>query len=260
MAATVLIRWGLRTVPRGPPVVRSRHDDRGHLRPALRRGPRRVRAQLRRARRGRRVGVRHRRRRDGRRPVGRHRRPASAGLGPGHHRPRLVGHQGRDRAVRAHPGRARSARPRRAGDAPTGPSSARTARSRSSSGTCSATRPACRRCASRCRRALLRLGAHGRRAGRGGAVLAARHPPRLPRADLRLPGRRGGAPGQRAQPRHVLRRRGGRAARPGLLDRPARGARAPGRADHPRATARARATRCRASTSRRSPTRPRCTA
>ena len=161
-------------------------------------------------------------------------------LGAGHDRPRLVGDQGRDRAVRAHARRPRSARPERAGaDVLAGVRQERQGR-RSWSGTCSTTRPGCRRV-----REPLPAGcfydwdADGGRAGPRGAVLAPGYPARLPRADVRLPGRRGRPAGQRAHARRVLPRRGRRAAGPGLLARAARGARAPGRADHPGRPARA---------------------
>ena len=65
-------------------------------------------------------------------------------------------------------------------------------------------------------------------------AVGARHRPRLPRRHLRLARRRGRAPHHRQEPGHVLRRRGGRAARPRVLDRPARRAAGPRRpADQP---------------------------
>ena len=51
----------------------------------------------------------------------------------------------------------------------------------------------------------------------GGAGLGAGDTPRLPRRHVRVAGRRAGATDQRVQPRHVLRGRGGTAARPRRL-------------------------------------------
>ena len=78
----------------------------------------------------------------------------------------------------------------------------------------------------------LRMGLHDRAPGRRGAVLAARHAQRLSRLHLRLDGGRDGAARRRRVARHVLPERGGQAAWPRFLDRPARGDRTAGRADH----------------------------
>ena len=110
----------------------------------------RVRAQLRRARRGRRVGVRHPRRRDGGRPLGWRRRSRDRPrVGARHDRCRVVVHERRDGAVRAHADcRAASSHSTRQ-CATTGPSSRRTARMRSPCACCSRTRPVSRHSASR---------------------------------------------------------------------------------------------------------------
>ena len=84
----------------------------------------------------------------------------------------------------------------------------------------------------------LRMGLHDRAPGRRGAVLGARHAQRLSRLHLRLDGRRDGAARLGQVARHVLPGRSRQAARPRLLDRPARGDRAPGRADHARTSTR----------------------
>ena len=67
-----------------------------------------------------------------------------------------------------------------------------------------------------------RLGSGDRRDRGAGAGLGAGHPARLSLPHLRLDPRRGRPPRHRPNPRRVLRGRDGRAARPGLLDRPPR--------------------------------------
>ena len=67
-----------------------------------------------------------------------------------------------------------------------------------------------------------RRGPRRRRARRAEAGVGAGQRPRLSRPHLRLARRRTGPPGRWSSDRAVLRRRGGRPARPRLLDRPAR--------------------------------------
>ncbi len=64
------------------------------------------------------------------------------------------------------------------------------------------------------------LAPDGRRAGRAAPVLDARHRARLPRADVRLARRRGGAAGVGTEPGHVLPDRDRRPARARLPHRP----------------------------------------
>ena len=168
-----------------------------------------------------------------RRSVGRRRRSQDrCGVEQGHGEHRVLLHQGRHGALRPCAGEPRQARPRCAGrravarvrparqgardhahDAGSLLGGAGPARSGEGERT-------------------LRMGLHDRAPGRRGAVLAARHAQRLSRLHLRLDGRRDGAAGLRQVARHLLPRRGRGAARPRLLDRPAGGDRAPGRADH----------------------------
>ena len=128
------------------------------------------------------------------------------GLGGGHAGRRHVGDEGPDDAVRARargPGRAR---PRRAGR----PVLARVrVRGQGVDHRAPAAQPPVgrhraprvRRAAVVGRRGVGRHGRHRRRRRGGGAGLGAGDPPRLPRRDVRVAGRRAGAPDQRVQPR-----------------------------------------------------------
>ncbi len=78
------------------------------------------------------------------------------------------------------------------------------------------------------------LGSGDRRPRGTAAVVGAGHCARLSRADLRVVGRRGDTPRHGALPGHLLRRGDRRTPRPRVLDRTARGARAPGLAPHRR--------------------------
>ena len=186
--------------------------------------------QLRRARRGRRGLLPARRGPASGRRVGRGRRRRHRQAVRGGHAPaRVLHHEGRHRPVRQPAGAAGRARRRRPGRHVLARVRGRRARTTSPCGGCCATRPACpastasspsrtRWRGTRPIRALERQKplwepgtAHG---------YHARH--------LRLAGRRGRAPDQRPQPRHVLRRRARRPARPRLLDRPARRPAPPG--------------------------------
>ena len=206
----------------------------GRLAPVLPARARRVRAELRRARRGGRLGLRDGGRRPGGRPLGRHGGPGDGrALAAGHAGARVVVHEGRHRALRAPARFARAARPgcarravlarvrpagqggnhRRDADEPQGgragdPAAAAAGRA-------------------------LRLGVHDRDARRGGALLAARHASRLPRAHLRLPGRRAGAPHLGPAARRLLPRGDRAAARPRLLADAARERGRAGGAEHP---------------------------
>ena len=127
-----------------------------------------------------------------------------------------------------------AARPQRTGRRRTGRSTARTARTRRSSGTClshqaglpAVTTPAARR-------RLLRLGPDHLDARRAAAAVGTGYAARLPRPDVRLPRRRDRPPRHGPDARPVLREGGLRTARPRLLDGPARGPRTARRAHDP---------------------------
>ena len=189
----------------------------------LREGGRCVRRQLRRPRRTRR-GVRavRRRRLQGRHLGRRRRQDDRPGVGRGHAAARVLDDEGRCRDLCGPARRGGQDRLRRAGRVVL--AGVRGGGQGGDHGRSAAEPPgraAVRRRAADVRRRHRRRPGR-RRARRTEAGLGAGQRPRLPRPDLRLARRRTGPPGRRSSDRAVLRRRGGRPARPRLLDRPAR--------------------------------------
>ena len=141
----------------------------------------------------------------------------NAALAEGHAGARVVVHEGRHRALRAPARFARAARPRRAGRAVL----ARVRPEREGGNhRRDADEPQGGRAGDPAAAAAgraLRLGLHDRDARRGGALLGAGHASRLPRAHLRLPGGRAGAPHLGPPARRLLPRGDRAAARPRLL-------------------------------------------
>ena len=167
-----------------------------------------------------------------RRPLGRTRgQRGEPSVEQGHDRPGRIHDQRRDRDLRASAGAARRARSGRAGGRVL--AGIRCQRQGADPGALAALAPG--RTAGRRRtadvRGRLRLGP-GHPGARGAeAAVAAGHGARLPRHDLRVPGRGGRSSDLRQVARHVLRRRGGWSARAERLDRAARGARRTGGPD-----------------------------